>query len=1297
MAFVNLHNQTQYSILDSILTPKLLFNKAKELGQNAVAVTDHGTLAAAWSSLKASKDSKVKLLMGLESYFKFKISDSDERMKHIIFIAKNAIGYKNLLTINKKGFDNNFFIGKRIYPVIDLDIIEKHSEGLICLTACGNGIISQLLMNKENEKAEEVLLKLKNIFEDNLAIEVQANNMKRNSNVYNDEIDQQFLNRSLINLGKKHSIKVVPTSNSHYLNKQDHDVHDALLAIGSHQTIYSNFRLKYNAPEFYLKSEEEVKSFFSRNYGEDFAAEICNNTQHFADMCEYPDWIDPKYSNPSGKELPIYPVKNEKDYNLFLEWLKTQSEDIKNIDEDKQYLRYKCEIELSNKFPNDPIYRERLEKELDTIYYCGVSSYMLVVADYINWAKNNKVSVGPGRGSVAGSLVAYLLKIHEADPIKYGLVFERFHNKLKTSYSDIDLDFSQAGRDSVKEYLVKKYGEDHVAHITNLNTITPKVYVKDIARVNELGGSKEEAVKVGNNLADMIPNDMKNIDDVLKIPLLAENLNFYPEIAKYKDIAGKLRALSTHAGGIVISARPLTGLVPLRKDKDGILSIEYDKDVVEENGLVKLDLLGVSTLDLIDLTYDLIRKNNKEVPEIDFDKYDEKTYDLISSGNTFCVFQFGKSSGTIDLCKKIKPKTIEDLAVITALARPAVKEIREDLIKVKNGKKDMSFIHPLLKEAFASTYGFPLYDESLLILARDVAGWDLGEADKLRKLTKEKGKNPEKALKWKKEFIEGAEKNKVRKEISEKIWVDIVEPYGRYAFNKSISEDELISVYDKNGLFLKNKQIKDIEINDYVRSRDEKTKKDIFVKVNGKYDHGKLPLVEVELITGEKIKCTMNHKFRVKENGEMLPLSQIIKENLTIYTDTAKIDSNINNIKSIKFLDDGQTYDIGVDHPDHQFYMANGMLTSNSHAVVYSMISYKTAYLKAHYPIEFLLANLMMQVNSNAPDAKDNIQKIKKEMRDNKIKILPPDINKSEMVYTLIDDKTLLTGLDALKSVGDDGINDILLKRPFNSFFDFMSKVDSKKVRANTIQALAGSGAIDSFGLSRRAMYQYCQDYRKKLQIWLKTHDPKTETFNYPWAKENEWKISELYALELEYLNEAFICKPHLAYNEFFKENHGSISDIKKKTEKTIIPSIKVIVTDFREFKVKKEASKFYGMSMIKATVEDKFGESCSLTIFPDKWTKVEQRLKQISSKFKFDVGMALHISASTNAYEDEVGLILESLFNAAMIPAKPDDIKEKKKVSLKDAKKTQNATLDLFSKIEDSLYDQGLIDFEDE
>lgn len=1152
MPFVNLHNQTQYSILDAIITPKALFAKAKELGQTAIAITDHGTLASTWNAFKASKDSKIKLLIGLESYFKFDIQDEDERMKHIIFIAKNAVGYKNLLTINKKGFDNNFFIGKRIYPVINWDILEQHSEGLICLTACGNGIISQLLMNKNTLGAEEVLLKLKKIFKDDLAIEVLANNMKRNANIYNDEIDQQFLNRALINLGKKHSIRIVPTSNAHYINKEDHGTHDAMLSIGSHQTIFSNFRLKYNTPDFYIKSEEEVKGFFARNYGEDFAQEICNNTQYIADMCEEPDWIDPKYSNPSGKELPIFPVKDEKDYNVFIEWLKVQPKNIQVLDEDKQFLRYKCEIQINKEFPNNIIYRERLEKELDVIYYCGVSSYMLVVADYINWARNNSVSVGPGRGSVAGSLVAYLLKIHEADPIKYGLVFERFHNKLKTSYSDIDLDFSQAGRDSVKEYLVKKYGEDHVAHITNLNTITPKVYVKDIARVTELGGSKEDAVKIGNNLADIIPNDMKNIDEVLKIPLLAENIKFYPEIARYKDIAGKLRALSTHAGGVIISARPLTGLVPLRKDKDGILSIEYDKDVVEENGLVKLDLLGVSTLDLIDLTYSLIKSAGKEIPEIDFDKYDDKTYNLVSSGNTFCVFQFGKSAGTIDLCKKIKPKSIEDLAVITALARPAVKDIREDLIKVKSGKKEMSFIHPLLKDAFASTYGFPLYDESLLILARDVAGWDLGEADKLRKLTKEKGKNPEKALKWKKEFIEGAEKNKVKKEVSEKIWTDIVEPYGKYAFNKS-------------------------------------------------------------------------------------------------------------------------------------------------HAVVYSMISYKTAFLKAHFPIEFLLANLMMQVNSNAPDSKENIQKIKKEMRDNKIKILPPDINKSEMVYTLINDKTLLTGLDALKSVGDDAIQDIVQKRPFKSFFDFMTKIDSKKVRANTIQALAASGALDSFNLPRRAMYQYCQDYRKKLQVWLKTHNPENETFVYPWAKEDEWKLSELYSLEMNFLNEAFICKPFKAYGDFFIENNSSISDIRKKAEKTTIPSIKLIVTDFREFKVKKEASKFYGMSMIKATVEDKFGDSCSLTIFPDKWTKVCERLKQIHSKFKFDVGVALHISASTNAYEDEIGLILENLFNASQIPAMPLDIKEKKKVSLKDKTNIDNKTLDLFSKIEDSLYDQGLIDLDDE
>ncbi|NBU99769.1 MAG: PHP domain-containing protein, partial [Spirochaetia bacterium] len=328
----------------------------------------------------------------------------EEKYKHVVLLAKNAIGYKNLLTLNKIGYDNGAIFAKKIYPLIDWSLLEKYSEGLICLTACGNGIVSQLLMNKKFQEAEEAVIKLKNIFGDNLGLEIQPNNLKRNATAYNEEIDQKFINHQLINLGKKLNVKIVAACNSHYLKKEDAETHDVLLAIGSHQPVYSNYRIKYNVPDFYLKSGEEVFNFFARNYGEESAKEWCQNSVHFANMCESPDWIDPKYSNPTGKELPVFPVKDEPDYQEFTNWLASQSDEIKLLDEDKQYLRFKCEesfisMELNEKGPE---YKERLEEELDVLYHCGVSSYMLIVADYVKWARKNNISVGPGRGCLTG-------------------------------------------------------------------------------------------------------------------------------------------------------------------------------------------------------------------------------------------------------------------------------------------------------------------------------------------------------------------------------------------------------------------------------------------------------------------------------------------------------------------------------------------------------------------------------------------------------------------------------------------------------------------------------------------------------------------------------------------------------------------------------------------------------------------------------------------------------------------------------------------------------------------------------
>lgn len=1149
--FISLHNHTQYSILDSLVTPLDLIKRAKELGQHSIAITDHGSIASAFEAYKASKVHGIKLIIGLEANIKLNINDPEEKFKHIILLATNAIGYKNLLTINKLGFDLYKHNGKKAYSVIDFHVLENYSEGLICLTSCGSGIIAQSFMNKNPQEAEELAIKLQTIFKNNLGLEVQANNLKRFKTAFNEEVDQNFVNRQIINLAKKLNIRIVPTCNTHYLLKEQHEIHDALLAIGCHQDIYSNYRLKYTVPDFYLKNTDEMISFFSRNYGEEFAHQIIENTEYFASLCEEPKWIDLQYSNPSGKELPSFPVKDQSDYNEYINWLSNQDSSITSQNEDSSYLYYITTKNFEANIASGKIdinkkqeYLDRINQEWTVFNYLGLNSYMLLVADFLNYARNNNIPVGPGRGSVGGSLIAYLLNIHMADSIKYGLVFERFHNKLKKGMSDIDCDIAKSGREKVIDYVRSKYGDDCVAHVSNINTITPKVYSRDISRVCQLGGTKDTAIDIGNKVADSVPVDISSINSALtNSPLFIEYSKKFPELIKYKEIDGCYRAFSTHAAGVIVNSRPLTGLVPLRRDKEGILALEYDKDVAEEAGLVKIDFLGLSTLDIIEKTNELIIKNGKQVPNIDYETYDEKTYNLISSGNTFGIFQFGTSVGTIELCKKIQPKSIEDLSIITTVARPASKDFREDFIKTRDGKRAVLLFHPSLGRAFANTFGFPLYDESLLILAKDVAGWDLDEADKLRKLTKEKGKNPEKVKKWKAEFIEGSVKNGLKEEVASNIWTKIVEPFGKYSFNKS-------------------------------------------------------------------------------------------------------------------------------------------------HAVLYSMISFHTAYLKAHFPVEFLLANLMFEISSAAPNAEENIQQIKKELRNIGVNILSPDINKSNLHYEL-QDNSLLTGLNAIKFVGDDAINDILQKRPFTSFFDFMVRVDSGPVRSNTIQALIASGAFDSFGLNRKSMFLYCSDYRKKLQVWLKKHEH-SEFFNYPFPEEPEWSLSEKYALEYKYMGEAFCCKPYQAYANFFKEKHIHLDKILKAEDKTKLEPFRAIIIDFAELTIKKEG-KYFGHKMLKVLLEDYKGNNCYGTLFPNDYTNFQIKLQTL--KIPFDKGIALCFSGTTNKYNDVMGLIINNIYGVMSPPQEPKDLKHKK-ISLKE---TKNKTLNLFESVEDALIYNGLIEEIDE
>lgn len=892
MSYVSLHNHTSFSIMDALSKPIDLFKKAKELNQPAIAITDHGTLAGMWDCFKASKETGVKLIAGCEFYFVDDVKDLESRFRHVILLAKNAIGYKNLLTLSSAGFNNSVISFKKVYPRIDWNLLEQYKDGLICTTACGNGILGQLINAKNKDEAREQAKRLKNIFGDDLAIEIQPNALTRNENLYSFTLDQRYTNIQLVKLAKELDIKIIATTNSHYISKDQADAHDALLAIGSGQPVYSNSRLKYSVADFYVKSENEVREFFLRdkfNFNQSLIDEIIDNTIYFSDKCENPDWIDPKFSNPTGKELPVFPVKDEKNYQLFCNWRDKEGLYTKDMPEDCAYLRYWVDLGFKEKVPTgmEDEYSARLTEEFEVIEYHGFSSYMLIVADYIRFCEENNIRVGPGRGSVGGSLIAYLTGIHKADPIKYKLIFARFHNKEKKSFPDIDSDFAPSGRDKVQEYIRNKYGEDFVAHVSNVNTITPKVYARDISRAFEFGDDRKKAVAIGNAIADSIPKEIKSVKSALNdAPLFAEWSKKFPQLEKFSDtIGGKARAWATHAAGLVIGSRPLVGLVPIRKDQNGDVAIEYEKERAEENGLVKMDTLGLETLDIISDTYRIIKELGKPLPPdpIDYHSYDEKTYDLIGKGDTLCVFQLGESAGTADLCKKLQPKSIEDLAAINTLARPAAKDIREPYIKAKNGELKVKLMHPNLERAFKDTYGFGIYEECLLYLAKDVAGWDLHSADRLRKLTKEKGKNPEKVAKWREEFIDGAFNNKgIDKEIAAKIWDDIISKWGGYAFNKSLSVFTHINTYTSDGQFISEKQIGDISPGDYIRSRDETTKQDIFIQVKDKHDHGVLPLVEVELTTGEKVKCTMDHKFRTIETGEMLPLWQILRDGLSI-------------------------------------------------------------------------------------------------------------------------------------------------------------------------------------------------------------------------------------------------------------------------------------------------------------------------------------------------------------------------------------------------------------------------------
>jgi DNA polymerase-3 subunit alpha len=780
--FVSLHNHTELgSPLDGMNDVHDLFVRAKEVDHPAVAVTDHGTMTAIYDAWKASKETGVKLIPGMEAYFADDLTK--KKNNHLVLLAQNEVGYKNLLRLNYEAYKNQVsgYMGKYT-PRISWEHISDFNEGIIALTACSSGLVAKTLITEEDEaQAIAYMRKFQSIFKDRFYLELQPHNLLAVNEKTGKEVNQKKLNEALIRLSSDLDIPYVITCDAHYRDKDHAKYHDFMLAIKDKKAVDDPHRFRYGVQDMYLKTHEEITDFF----GNDVAEVGMANTMKISNLCEVPHYIEPK-----GPILPKFPIKSEDDYDEFKTWhLKSASD----VPEDQSYLRYKCiegfKKKLKGISSNDKaLYWKRVKTELKVLEAKDFSSYMLIVADYINWAKDSGMPVGPARGSAAGSLVAFLTGITTIDPIKYDLIFERFHNNEKESFPDIDTDFSNPGL--VKDYLKTKYGEDRIASISNWSRLSPKVIIKDVARSLQLGGDKSTAFKIANHITDIMP-DEKTIELAM-----SESKEFRAYMKKYPKLyenASKLQGLtrnwSVHAAGIVIADRPLYEVAPLRIDpKTGLVVVQWEKTRCEENGLIKHDLLGVKTLTVIDEAFNLIEVTtgkNLSIEDIPLD--DDETYDMIGRGETSGVFQL--ESSLTPLCMRIKPRDVEGISNINALGRPSCSRTqRQDYIMRLMGQETTTYRHANLENALKKTYGVSLYEEGMMTIAKDCAGWDLNQADALRKITKLKGKNPQLVLKTETNFIKDcmSHSDMTYKNATE-VWRNEIEPFGEYGFNKSHS------------------------------------------------------------------------------------------------------------------------------------------------------------------------------------------------------------------------------------------------------------------------------------------------------------------------------------------------------------------------------------------------------------------------------------------------------------------------------------------------------------------------------
>ncbi|HTR80519.1 MAG TPA: DNA polymerase III subunit alpha [Bacteroidota bacterium] len=901
--FIHLHNHTHYSLLDGATTVDSLLNAALEHKMPAVALTDHGVMSGAIEFYKKAKKKGIKPIIGSEFYIVTKGSRFDKGQMaqsdslrgeakskgrgvyhHLVLLAKNEKGYRNLLKLTTLAHTEGFYYK----PRIDFELLTKYHEGVLALSACANGVVAAHLVNENYNEARNVAVMYKELLGEDFYLEIQNHSMDVEKNVL----------AGMPRLSKELGISLIATNDVHYI-KPDHAVaHNIMLLIpdASSTNVPDISKLRYGTDQIYFKSAEEMSNLF-KEYPESI-----ENTLEVAEKCNLELDLKTNY-------MPKFPIPPEAGVSTL-----------------EDYLDKLAWEGLRTRFPEiTPAISARMTHELGVIRKMGYAGYFLIVADFIRAARAMGVMVGPGRGSAAGSIASYALGITSVDPLKYDLLFERFLNPDRISMPDIDVDFSDNKREKVISYVRDKYGEESVSQIITFGTLSSRAVLKDVARVLGIPLSVVEPI------TKQIPVNQG------KVMPIAEALETVPELKSFgeskdpkiqmlievsKVLEGMNRNASMHAAGVVIAPAAISDFVPMYKTPSTDLMTQYTMKDLEDAGLLKMDFLGLRTLTVLETALELIAKNHGVTIDLDaLPEEDQKTFELFHKGQTVAVFQF-ESSGMQDWLRKLRPTSISDLVAMNALYRPGPMENIGDFIKRKHGLQKIEYLHPRMEETLKETYGVIVYQEQVMRIASDIAGYTLAEADLMRRAMGKKDKAAMAAQKTK--FVEGAKRtNNISQKLAEEIY-DLIEKFASYGFNKS-------------------------------------------------------------------------------------------------------------------------------------------------HSVAYSVVAYQTAYLKAHYPAEYMAATLTSEIGNT-----DKIVLLIDDCRKMGIEVLPPDVNESE-TYFSVSHNGIRFGMAGIKNVGVNAVDAIIHARAdgkkFSSLFEFCQSVDLHTVSKKTIESLILAGAFDSLNKNRAQMF----------------------------------------------------------------------------------------------------------------------------------------------------------------------------------------------------------------------------------